>query len=188
MTLDEAIRHAERVVTFCEVQASGRDPHSPKFESNIVRNLMKCAEMHKQLAEWLKELKQLKEQEPCEDAVSRSDVIALIRNTNYKHLFYVARGISQKAFEDLLNGTQALPHVKPVACIAEVKFNKEDMQKIVDEKMKELKVMAGDIVTCKDCKYNTKNGKFTAVCDMGHRFRMREPSTFYCADAEMREK
>ena len=128
------------------------------------------------------------EKESCGDAVSRSDVIALIKNTNYKHLFYVTRGISQKAFEDLLNGTQALPHVKPVACIAAVKFNKEDMQKIVDEKVKEIKVMAGDIVTCKDCKYNTKNGKYTAVCDMGHRFRMREPSTFYCADAERREQ
>ena len=75
MTLDEAIRHAERVVIFCEVKASGRDPHSPKFESNIVRNLMKCAEQHKQLVKWLKELKRLKEQEPCEDAVSRSSLL-----------------------------------------------------------------------------------------------------------------
>ena len=40
-----------------------------------------------------------------------------------------------------------------------------------------------EIVTCKDCKHNAKNGK----CDLGHRFHMREPSTFYCADGERRE-
>lgn len=37
-------------------------------------NLQGCLEF-KQLAEWLEELKQLKEQEPCEDAISREEAI-----------------------------------------------------------------------------------------------------------------
>lgn len=41
-----------------------------------------------------------------------------------------------------------------------------------------------EIVTCKDCKYNVKNGKNTTMCDLGHRFYLRDHSTFYCADIE----
>jgi len=44
-----------------------------------------------------------------------------------------------------------------------------------------------EIVTCKDCKYNVKNGENTTMCDIGHRFYMRDHSTFYCADAERKE-
>lgn len=40
--------------------------------------------------------------------------------------------------------------------------------------------------TCKDCKYNVKDKRTTTMCDIGHRFFMREPSTFYCADFEKR--
>lgn len=40
--------------------------------------------------------------------------------------------------------------------------------------------------TCKDCRYNVKDGRTTTMCDIGHRFYMREPSTFYCADYEKR--
>ena len=47
MTLDEAIKHAEEVAE--------------------EKRCEKCAKEHRQLAEWLKELKQLREQELCED-------------------------------------------------------------------------------------------------------------------------
>ena len=137
MTLDEAIRHAERVVNFCEVNASGRDPHSPKFESDIVRKLMKCAEQHKQLAKWLKELKRLKEQEPCEDAVSRSSLLNKLDDC-YKEKIKVAPDNMAEGFMQAEKLIKQEPSVKPVACIAKVKFNKEDMQKIVDEKVKEM--------------------------------------------------
>lgn len=45
-----------------------------------------------------------------------------------------------------------------------------------------------EIVTCKDCKYNVKNGYNTTTCDIGHRFYMRDHNTFYCADGERREE
>ena len=45
-----------------------------------------------------------------------------------------------------------------------------------------------EVATCEHCKHNTKNGKDTTACGMEHRFRMREPSTFYCADYKRSDK
>lgn len=59
MTLDEAISHAEEVAKKNEKQASwffGKEGN-PNYE-----NCVKCAKEHRQLAEWLQELKQLREQ------------------------------------------------------------------------------------------------------------------------------
>jgi len=57
MTLDEAIKHCEEVAEeqdkLCKVNDSFNFSQ-PKWE--------KCAEEHRQLAEWLKELKQLRQQ------------------------------------------------------------------------------------------------------------------------------
>ena len=58
MTLDEAIKYAEEVAEKNEKKASwfwGKEGN-PNYE-----NCVKCAEEHRQLAEWLKELKQLRE-------------------------------------------------------------------------------------------------------------------------------
>ena len=67
MTLDEAIRHCEDVVeekeAICNVIENEGETwtDSGKTHYDICK---KCAEEHRQLAEWLKELKRLKEQEP----------------------------------------------------------------------------------------------------------------------------
>lgn len=55
MTLDEAIKHAEEV-------ADGHD--RIKQIKAVTLEECKCADEHRQLAEWLKELKQLREQKP----------------------------------------------------------------------------------------------------------------------------
>lgn len=47
-------------------------------------NLQGCLDF-KQLADWLKELKQLREQEPCEDAISRQAAQAKIKSICYKY-------------------------------------------------------------------------------------------------------
>ena len=61
MTLDEAIKHAEEVANEKErLGAMGRgnpDKFAPSPEQ-----CFKCAEEHRQLAEWLKELKAFREQ------------------------------------------------------------------------------------------------------------------------------
>ena len=74
------------------------------------------------------------EQEPCEDTVSRQEVIdelnrlgrnAFKDDTDYDNFF---------AFLD------SLPSVTPTKCIATVKFSKEDMRELIDEKMKDIVV------------------------------------------------
>ena len=74
------------------------------------------------------------EQEPCEDAISMEDAIKVLQdNCNHWETNIMLIAIA----EDLL---KALPPVKPVACIATVKFSKEDIQELVNEKMKDIVV------------------------------------------------
>ena len=74
------------------------------------------------------------EQEPCEDAVSRQSVLDLPRIKSHNHWGNViAESVN---VEDI----QTLPPVTPTKCIATVKFSKEDMQKLIDEKMKDIVV------------------------------------------------
>lgn len=70
------------------------------------------------------------EQEPCEDAVSRQAVL------NEKYLIELEDGQSFYCINP--EDVEALPPVTPTACIAKVTFSEEDLQKIVDEKVKEL--------------------------------------------------
>ena len=59
MTLNEAIEHCEEVAN--EMTSQGE--------------CEECAKDHRQLAEWLKELKKLREQQTCEDCISRQAVL-----------------------------------------------------------------------------------------------------------------
>lgn len=72
MKLDEAIKHCEEVVE------EKRYEYQECLAVHDMENAMvcgKCGEEHEQLAEWLKELKKFREQEPCEDCVSRQAVL-----------------------------------------------------------------------------------------------------------------
>ena len=61
MTLDEAIKHAEEIAEKCEFATDwGIGNHF--IDRSGVADIIKCAEEHRQLVEWLKELKQLREQ------------------------------------------------------------------------------------------------------------------------------
>lgn len=64
MTLEEAIKHAEEVAEEQENKLKiyeNIDEDRPLFTEEETECRL-CAEEHRQLAEWLKELKQLKEQ------------------------------------------------------------------------------------------------------------------------------
>ena len=50
MTLEEAIRHCEEVAKSCQLKAHD-------IERDDYKDLEECAAEHRQLAEWLKELK-----------------------------------------------------------------------------------------------------------------------------------
>ena len=67
MTLDEAIRHAEEVARendlSCRLydRASGYSrSHNEDIRTESAKKCKKCAEEHRQLAEWLRELKRFK--------------------------------------------------------------------------------------------------------------------------------
>jgi hypothetical protein len=94
------------------------------------------------LEEKIKEL----EKEPCEDAVSRISLLNKLDDC-YKEKIKVAPDNMAEGFMQVEKLIMQEPSVTPVACIATVKFNKEDMRELVDEKVKELKTMAGDMVT-----------------------------------------
>lgn len=88
MTLDEAIKTEENIaeenqkvvdtgILFDDVTIDMPYCDDTEVIEEHLANYQICAERHRQLAEWLQELKRLKEQEPCEDSISRQDVLDL---------------------------------------------------------------------------------------------------------------
>lgn len=70
MTLDEAIKHAEEVMTENLEKTKGRNARDP-----IAIYCFECAEEHRQLAEWLKDYKRLLKQEPKPDVPDMKSII-----------------------------------------------------------------------------------------------------------------
>lgn len=73
MTLEEAIKHAEEVADLCEYAASKYDM-SDSYESHVACQEGKCAEEHRQLAEWLKELKMYRKMIPSASEVFLAEI------------------------------------------------------------------------------------------------------------------
>lgn len=75
------------------------------------------------------------EREPCDDCVSRKaliDMATVIETDDYS-------GNEIMEVVDT-NDIRALPPVTPTKCIATVKFSKDDMRELIDEKMKDIVV------------------------------------------------
>ena len=72
------------------------------------------------------------EKEPCEDAVSRKAVAEIINRQRF--------GIDKISMGIIKEKIESLPSVIPTMCIAAFRFSKEDMQELVNEKMKEIVV------------------------------------------------
>lgn len=93
MTLDEAIKHAEEVAEENEKFCYKKGGKGGYFNEDTDWNNIKCAEEHRQLAEWLKELKQLREQArwiPCSERFPEEETDVLICNS--KGNIEVSRG------------------------------------------------------------------------------------------------
>lgn len=82
MTLDEAIEHEEELakinqrvvdtgIVFDDVTIDMLYCDDTEVIEEHLANCQRCAEEHKQISEWLKELKRLKEQEPTRLEVLR---------------------------------------------------------------------------------------------------------------------
>ena len=85
MTIDEAIQHCEEVVQEKESQGYCdrslcviMDVNNATCDECEAVKCRECASEHRQLAEWLKELKRYKEN-TCDDAISRQAVYSVIR-------------------------------------------------------------------------------------------------------------
>ena len=74
--LDEAIKCEYEFADFCEFTASTYDMDD-YYERNMAYKAGECAKEHRQIAELLKELKRLREQEPVIDKI-RTEVEALL--------------------------------------------------------------------------------------------------------------
>lgn len=111
MTIDEAIKHAEEVAEEKERDRDVRKIHldNRKSHNNIVhyQKACECANEHRQLTEWLKDYKRLKEQQPCEDSVSREQALLTLTGKN----------LSAKSVEELIQlfskRIKTLPPVTP---------------------------------------------------------------------------
>ena len=65
MTLEEAIRHCEEVAKSCQLKAYD-------IERDDYKDLEECAAEHRQLAEWLKELKAVHDE--IDDAADEDEI------------------------------------------------------------------------------------------------------------------
>ena len=88
MTLDEAIKHAENVALNREnglydaIALGGQNPSQEEIDE-----CMKCAEEHRQLAEWLKELKRYQWISVSERLPERNEIVLVsYKTTNKVHM------------------------------------------------------------------------------------------------------
>lgn len=88
-TLAEAIKHSEELaeenqrvvdtgIVFDAMTIDMLYCDDTEVIAEHLANYQRCADEHRQLAEWLKDYKRLKEKESCEDAISREDVLDAI--------------------------------------------------------------------------------------------------------------
>lgn len=109
-----------------------------------------------------------------DDFVSRADLLAQIKES--------WEAIETKT--DFVNIVKASPSVTPTQCIAAIRFSKEDLKEICDERIE----IACEHGTCMNCKHNRPNSYARTMfsCERGNRFKLRDCENFYCADFEKR--
>ena len=112
MTLDEAIEHEEELakinqrvvdtgIVFDDVTIDMLYCDDTEVIEEHLANYQRCAEEHKQISEWLKELKRLKEQEPILDKIRaeieqvKSIMNEEIINHDRKDLINFVNGLNQ---------------------------------------------------------------------------------------------
>lgn len=117
MTNEEAIKHAEEVAKY-------REDEIPFIEQGIIdgydfpydlEKCIKCASEHRQLAEWLKELKQLREQTmwiPVSERLPEEWKSVLVC---YKSQGGIAQCVSERLNIDGSNRWSALCGQEPIA-------------------------------------------------------------------------
>ena len=112
MTLNEAIKTEENIaeenqrvvdtgIVFDDVTIDMLYCDDTEVIEEHLANYQRCAEEHRQLAEWLKDYKRLKEQESCEDCISRK---AAIVQLSYNKIGNDDSTMTSKQIEKKMNG------------------------------------------------------------------------------------
>ena len=152
MTLDEAIKHCEEVTEELRNVDMGEldalycgDTECIEARKN---DCIECANEHKQLAEWLKELKQFKEQKSCEDTVNRQSVLDI----NFKQIMLTTANPA----EMIRQKVKALPPATPKRKVGEwIKKNNDYF----------------DWYECSECGYGSDGEmKYNRLCDVRTKF------------------
>ena len=152
MTLDEAIKHCEEVAEELRNVDMGEldalycgDTECIEARKN---DCIECANEHKQLAEWLKELKQFKEQKSCEDTVNRQSVLDI----NFKQIMLTTANPA----EMIRQKVKALPPATPKRKVGEwIKKNNDYF----------------DWYECSECGYGSDGEmKYNRLCDVRTKF------------------
>lgn len=116
------------------------------------------------------------EQQPSEDCVSRKAVLDCLTATGLKKFDFIL---------DAREKVNNLPSVTPTHCIATVRFSKEDLREICNERI-EIECTHG---ICKDCTKSKILNNFEGYSIVCSRFgRMAVNPDFYCADFESENK
>lgn len=134
------------------------------------------------------------EQQSSEDCVSRMEVLRIVSN------FWLNKDIDNKVFSRITDCFNAMPYVLPKLPTSEDCVSRAELKKWLDMNFsfggalrklemfdridKELLPVTPIHGTCKDCKHNKKSRALPSMCDLCHRFELRESSIFYCADFE----
>jgi hypothetical protein len=97
MTLDEAIKHYEEVAEQYEAQADKWEEEGSERWGKTL-SCRECAREHRQLGEWLIELKQLREQQTCKEDINRQ----VVKEQMIKYGFHAPDMTVTEFAEDLL--------------------------------------------------------------------------------------
>lgn len=148
ITLDEAIKHCEEMAEKNEEMCRVEEIMGLGLQNT---EMMKCARTYKQLAEWLKELKQFKEQESCEDVISRSYALNVI---NLMKANIEAGGY--EAYSQLFDRFDNVPPATPKRKVGEwIKKNNDYF----------------DWYECSECGYGSEGEmKYNRLCDVRTKF------------------
>ena len=122
MTLDEAIRHAEEVAEYDCYNDDQR----------------KCSDEHRQLAEWLRELKRLRESATDTDTISRQAAIDEIRTCRF--------------VVDAIEKIRGLPSAQPKTGRDCTDFVRWLMDEVMDEENWQMNAVANGEIICRKLK------------------------------------
>ncbi len=152
ITLDEAIKHCKEVAEKNEEMCRVEEVMGLGLQN---AEMMECAREHKQLAEWLKELKQFKEQEFCKDCVSRQAVTDTVENTIAKYI-PILIGRYERIPLELAKAIKDLPPATPIRKVGEwIKKNNDYF----------------DWYECSECGYGSDGEmKYNRLCDVRTKF------------------